>query len=75
MLLGLNFIQIRSLQGAAFLNIYNDGTVLLSHGGVECGQGLHTKMIQVVILRIMHAKTAMFGQTLRQSFLKDISTP
>ncbi|XP_019892305.2 xanthine dehydrogenase-like [Musca domestica] len=33
-------------QGGALINIYTDGSVLLSHGGVEIGQGLHTKMIQ-----------------------------
>jgi len=35
-------------QGAALVHIYLDGSVLVSHGGVESGQGLHTKMIQVL---------------------------
>jgi len=35
-------------QAGALLHVYRDGSVLLSHGGVEMGQGLHTKMIQVV---------------------------
>ncbi len=29
------------------VNLYQDGSVLLHHGGVEMGQGLHTKMIQI----------------------------
>ncbi|KAI4574829.1 hypothetical protein MJT46_004108 [Ovis ammon polii x Ovis aries] len=34
-------------QAAALVHIYPDGSVLVSHGGCELGQGLHTKMIQV----------------------------
>uniref|UniRef100_A0A1B6CHR7 xanthine dehydrogenase n=1 Tax=Clastoptera arizonana TaxID=38151 RepID=A0A1B6CHR7_9HEMI len=34
-------------QAAALILVYSDGYVLLSHGGTEMGQGLHTKMIQV----------------------------
>ncbi|RDD44883.1 Xanthine dehydrogenase/oxidase [Trichoplax sp. H2] len=34
-------------QGGALVMIYLDGSVLLSHGGTEMGQGLHTKLTQI----------------------------
>uniref|UniRef100_A0A8C7E2U0 Aldehyde oxidase 1 n=1 Tax=Naja naja TaxID=35670 RepID=A0A8C7E2U0_NAJNA len=34
-------------QAAALVHIYVDGSVLLSHGGCEIGQGIYTKMLQV----------------------------
>ena len=34
-------------QGGALVHIYKDGSVYISHGGVEMGQGLHTKVVQI----------------------------
>ena len=34
-------------QGGALVHIYRDGSILVSHGGIEMGQGLHTKMAQI----------------------------
>ncbi|XP_011496328.1 PREDICTED: xanthine dehydrogenase [Ceratosolen solmsi marchali] len=44
---GISFTTLFLNQSAALIHIYTDGSVLVSHGGVEMGQGLHTKMIQV----------------------------
>ncbi|XP_053697545.1 xanthine dehydrogenase [Sabethes cyaneus] len=44
---GIAFTALHLNQSGALIHVYQDGAVLLSHGGTEMGQGLHTKMIQV----------------------------
>ena len=44
---GINFTAKFMNQGGALVHIYTDGSVLVSHGGTEMGQGLHTKVQQV----------------------------
>lgn len=41
---GLNFLN----QAGALLHVYEDGSVMLNHGGIEMGQGLFMKVAQVV---------------------------
>ncbi|KAA0711294.1 Xanthine dehydrogenase/oxidase [Triplophysa tibetana] len=44
---GISFTAVFLNQAGALVHVYTDGSVLLTHGGTEMGQGLHTKMIQV----------------------------
>jgi xanthine dehydrogenase large subunit len=44
---GISFTTTFLNQAGALVHIYNDGTVLVNHGGVEMGQGLHTKIQQI----------------------------
>lgn len=44
---GISFTAKFMNQGGALVHVYTDGTVLVSHGGTEMGQGLHTKVMNV----------------------------
>ena len=45
---GISFTAIHLNQAGALVNVYTDGSVSLNHGGTEMGQGLFTKVAQVV---------------------------
>ena len=45
---GISFTATHLNQAGALLHIYTDGSVLINHGGTEMGQGLNTKVAQVV---------------------------
>ncbi len=46
---GISFNTPFLNQAGALVNIYTDGSVLVNHGGIEMGQGLYTKIRQVVM--------------------------
>ncbi len=45
---GVSFTTIHLNQAGALVHIYIDGSVHLNHGGIEMGQGTHTKIAQLV---------------------------
>jgi xanthine dehydrogenase large subunit len=45
---GISFNIVHANQAGALVHVYTDGTVLINHGGTEMGQGLNTKVAQVV---------------------------
>ncbi|KAI1463005.1 xanthine dehydrogenase [Daldinia caldariorum] len=64
---GLSFATALHLnQAGAYVRIYEDGSVLLHHGGTEMGQGLYTKMCQVAAEEL--------GVSVDQIFNKDSQT-
>jgi xanthine dehydrogenase large subunit len=45
---GISFNVKHLNQAGALVHVYTDGSILVNHGGTEMGQGLHTKVAQVV---------------------------
>ena len=45
---GISFTAKHLNQAGALLHIYTDGSIQINHGGTEMGQGLHTKIGQIV---------------------------
>ena len=45
---GISFTATLFNQAGALVHVFTDGSVQVNHGGTEMGQGLHTKIMQVV---------------------------
>ena len=45
---GISFTVTHLNQAGALLHLYTDGSIHLNHGGTEMGQGLYTKVSQIV---------------------------
>ncbi|XP_070675278.1 xanthine dehydrogenase 1-like isoform X2 [Malus domestica] len=63
---GIAFTLKLMNQAGALVHVYTDGTVLVTHGGVEMGQGLHTKVAQVA--------ASAFSIPLSSVFISETST-
>ena len=62
---GISFTTAHLNQAGALVHVYKDGSVHLNHGGTEMGQGLFTKVAQVVAeeFQIDLAKVKITGTT------------
>ncbi len=56
---GISFNKTVFNQAGALVLVYQDGSVLINHGGTEMGQGLHTKMLQVAATALGVARSAV----------------
>ncbi|RXN17123.1 aldehyde oxidase 1-like protein [Labeo rohita] len=79
---GIGFTDGFLNQAAALVHIYKDGTVLVSHGGTEMGQGVHTKIQQVasrelnIPTTLIHiSETSTQGQDLDMDWEKQEGKP
>ena len=45
---GISFTATWYNQAGALLHVYKDGSLMINHGGTEMGQGLNTKIAQIV---------------------------
>eukprot|EP00929_Paragymnodinium_shiwhaense_P046791 TRINITY_DN23806_c0_g1_i1.p1 TRINITY_DN23806_c0_g1~~TRINITY_DN23806_c0_g1_i1.p1 ORF type:complete len:1435 (+),score=412.96 TRINITY_DN23806_c0_g1_i1:91-4395(+) len=63
---GISYTATHLNQSGALVHLQKDGTVLVAHGGVEMGQGLHTKLARVA--------ASILDLPLEAVFIKETST-
>ncbi|XP_034034746.1 xanthine dehydrogenase/oxidase [Thalassophryne amazonica] len=63
---GISFSVTCFNQAGALVHVYTDGSVLLTHGGTEMGQGLHTKMVQIA--------SRVLGVSCSKIYISEMST-
>ncbi|XP_073104161.1 xanthine dehydrogenase isoform X2 [Elaeis guineensis] len=63
---GISFTTKFMNQAGALVQVYCDGHVLVTHGGVEMGQGLHTKVAQIA--------ASCFNISISSVFISETST-
>jgi xanthine dehydrogenase/oxidase len=63
---GMSFTARFLNQAGALVHVYTDGTVLVTHGGTEMGQGLHTKIAQIT--------ADAFGISVNSVYISETST-
>jgi indole-3-acetaldehyde oxidase len=61
---------VRASFMGAMVNCFNDGTVLVTHGGCEIGQGIHTKVIQTA----SHALGQLLGTEVPMNKIRTMDT-
>ncbi len=62
---GISFNMVHFNQAGALVHIYLDGSILVNHGGTEMGQGLNTKVCQIVARELGVAMTQVSATATR----------
>jgi indole-3-acetaldehyde oxidase len=61
---------VRASFNGAMVNCFGDGTILITHGGCEIGQGIHTKVIQTA----SYALGQLLGQPVPMDMIRTMDT-